>query len=189
MECVLLVGQLWLMALLWMDKAARCPSHLGTWWTPRKLSVEETRSPCLVSTLYGNKLCCPTYGYTRLWGRACWVLVYYRWWVACHVTQHISNQLLQSGAEAVHKIRIVVRFLLGSLHEFPGASSVPWTCTCFSFTNRFATVSLCLSSGWAFTHQWLLTQNMLRYAFLLTFTTSTLLKNRKTASNLLNSMS
>ncbi|XP_021926918.1 isoleucine--tRNA ligase, mitochondrial isoform X2 [Zootermopsis nevadensis] len=46
-----------------------------------------------------------------------------RWWVACHATQHssvpVSRTVLEASAEAVHKIRIVVRFLLGALHDFP----------------------------------------------------------------------
>jgi isoleucyl-tRNA synthetase len=44
-----------------------------------------------------------------------------RWWVACHATQHanipVSPNVLEASAEAVHKIRIVLRFLLGAIHD------------------------------------------------------------------------
>ncbi|PNF36001.1 Isoleucine--tRNA ligase, mitochondrial [Cryptotermes secundus] len=46
-----------------------------------------------------------------------------RWWVACHATEHsnipVSRNVLEASAEAVHKIRIVLRFLLGTLHDLP----------------------------------------------------------------------
>ncbi|KAJ9586315.1 hypothetical protein L9F63_020023 [Diploptera punctata] len=45
-----------------------------------------------------------------------------RWWVACHATQHanipVSSNVVTSSAESVHKIRIVLRFLLGALHDY-----------------------------------------------------------------------
>jgi isoleucyl-tRNA synthetase len=41
--------------------------------------------------------------------------------VACHATQHanipVSPNVLEASAEAVHKIRIVLRFLLGAIHD------------------------------------------------------------------------
>jgi hypothetical protein len=52
-----------------------------------------------------------------------WYMLLCRWWVACHATQHsnipVSRNVLEASAEAVHKIRIVLRFLLGTLHDFP----------------------------------------------------------------------
>ncbi|XP_069680707.1 isoleucine--tRNA ligase, mitochondrial [Periplaneta americana] len=52
-----------------------------------------------------------------------------RWWVACHATQHssvpVSQNVLEASAEAVHKLRIVLRFLLGALHDFPRDAEVP----------------------------------------------------------------
>ena len=42
--------------------------------------------------------------------------------MACHATQHtnipVSQSVIKSSAEAVHKIRIVLRFLLGALHDY-----------------------------------------------------------------------
>ncbi|XP_067012188.2 isoleucine--tRNA ligase, mitochondrial [Anabrus simplex] len=44
-----------------------------------------------------------------------------RWWVACHATQRanipVSPSIIQASADAVHKIRIVLRFLLGAVHD------------------------------------------------------------------------
>jgi isoleucyl-tRNA synthetase len=41
--------------------------------------------------------------------------------VACHATQHanipVSPNVLEASAEVVHKIRIVLRFLLGAIHD------------------------------------------------------------------------
>lgn len=41
--------------------------------------------------------------------------------MACHATEHsnipVSRNVLEASAEAVHKIRIVLRFLLGTLHD------------------------------------------------------------------------
>lgn len=47
----------------------------------------------------------------------------YRWWVAAHGTQHhnvsVSHSLLNSSAETVQKIRVVLRFLLANLYDIP----------------------------------------------------------------------
>ncbi|XP_047114765.1 isoleucine--tRNA ligase, mitochondrial [Schistocerca piceifrons] len=49
-----------------------------------------------------------------------------RWWVASHGTHHgnisISNNLLDSSADSIQKIRIVLRFILGSINDFQNKS-------------------------------------------------------------------
>jgi isoleucyl-tRNA synthetase len=45
-----------------------------------------------------------------------------RWWVACHANQdslaHISKNVLQASADELQKIRSVLRFALGALHDY-----------------------------------------------------------------------
>jgi hypothetical protein len=57
-----------------------------------------------------------------------WFVLLCRWWVACHATEHsnipVSRNVLEASAEAVHKIRIVLRFLLGTLHDLPSDADV-----------------------------------------------------------------
>nr|CAD7447552.1 unnamed protein product [Timema bartmani] len=46
-----------------------------------------------------------------------------RWWVSSHATQHatvpVSQSTLQDSKDAVHKLRLVLKFLLGALHDYP----------------------------------------------------------------------
>nr|CAD7263658.1 unnamed protein product [Timema shepardi] len=46
-----------------------------------------------------------------------------RWWVSSHATQHatvpVSQSTLQDSTDAVHKLRLVLKFLLGALHDYP----------------------------------------------------------------------
>lgn len=45
-----------------------------------------------------------------------------RWWVVCHANQdavaHVSQTALQASADEVQKIRSVLRFALGALHDY-----------------------------------------------------------------------
>ena len=45
-----------------------------------------------------------------------------RWWVACHANKdtlaHISDNMLQSCKEEVHKVRSILRFALAALQDY-----------------------------------------------------------------------
>ena len=107
------------MVSLWTVRGVKCP-NLWAMLSILLISLTGTVKSNLptASTFWGMHSLTTRKHFVQ-WGNT--PLVYDRWWTASHVTRNgrsmpVSSQLIKQAAEDVHKLRSVLRFILGNLH-------------------------------------------------------------------------